>query len=675
MHTHAPRAIRLVLAGMLAIAMASPALGQQDAAQDAQGAQAQERPRLEDPDGRFSVPIPTDWQAEQQDGYGVLTSPAGGIEIFVLALDETDLREAIEQAWQRVEPEFDLAVDQTQSPPPSGEIEEQLVISYDSAQDRVVQAVAQLHEGAAYLLLVDAELTAVQQRTSQLQIVQSGFQIAAIQETDLSGEEAGAIDAELLADLESYIRDSLDAFEVPGAAVAIVREDEIVWTEGFGVRDVETGAQVGPETLMMIGSVTKTMTTMLMADLVARGAMDWSTPVDEILPEFQVSDPELTERFLVRHLVCACTGVPRRDLELVFNSAQLSAEDVVRSLAGFEFFTDFGEAFQYSNQLVATGGYVAAAAAGTSFGSLYQGYLDAMHERILGPIGMAWSTFSFESAEARTDRATPYGIDASFELLPLPLSAERFVTPVAPAGALWSNAIDMGRYLITQIRGGVAPAGVRVVAEESLARTWEPQVSVSDTASYGLGWIVGEYQGVEVLSHGGNTFGFTADLAFLPDAEVGIVVLANRRNANAFAQAVRVRLFEALYGQPYEYDEQARFQHQQLRDQVTQTLQDTEGNVDPETVAPFVGTYTNDALGQITISLTGDRLLLDAGEFSSRLLPSSQEDQPDTYLLTDPPLLGLPVELVRSDDGTPSVVLGRGAVEYTFAPAEDAAGS
>jgi hypothetical protein len=222
MNARTSRDFRFVVALILAIAMAGLGLGQgqDDAAQDqAQGA-TQDRPRLQGPDGSFSVPIPVDWESEQREGYGVLTSPEGGIEIFVLSLDEADLRAAIERAWQRVDPDFDLPVDQTQSPPPSGEVEEQLVVSYDTAEDRVVQAVAQLHEGTAYLLLVDAELTAVQQRTSQVQIIQSGFRIAAIQETDLAGQEAAATDDAMLADLETYVQDSLDAFDVPGAAVA-----------------------------------------------------------------------------------------------------------------------------------------------------------------------------------------------------------------------------------------------------------------------------------------------------------------------------------------------------------------------------------------------------------------------------------------------------------------------
>ena len=681
MHSRRPHIVDLALAILIAVAAASlpGALAQDGQNGDAEAAEPQpaqqqpsEQQRVEGPSGRFTFPVPADWQADVHEEYVLLTSPEGGIEIYGLAVDEADTAAAIEQGWQRVRPEFDLPVDQTQNPPPSGEVEDVLVQTYETGQDRIVQAVAQLYDGTSYLLLVDAELAAAQRRTSQIQIIQSGFQIAAIEETDLSGMDAAQIDEAMLEDLETYIQGALDSFAVPGAAVAIVRGDEIVYANGFGARSRGSDQPVTDETLMMIGSTTKTMTTMLLADLVAAGELSWDTPVEDILPQFRVSDPQLTDRFLVRHLVCACTGVPRRDLELVFNSAELTAEDVIRSLETFEFFTDFGEAFQYSNQLVATAGYVAAAATGAEFGSLHGGYVEAMRERILRPIGMAWSTFDFEEVEARQNVATPYGLTAGFELVELPLSAERFVVPVAPAGGLWSNAIDMGRYLITHMQGGVAPAGVRVVPQEPLARTWEPQVSISDTASYGLGWIVQEWKGLDILGHSGNTFGFTSELTFLPAADVGIVVLANRRNANAFTSAIQVRFFESLYGQPHEFAAQAEFQHQQQIDGLARVRDETNDEVAIGSVAPYTGRYDNEALGKITLQLADGALWLDAGEFRTTLLPNVEDDQPDTYLSINPPLTGLPVELTEAEDGTPNVVLGLGEVEYTFTPIEDA---
>src|SRR5690606_25192860 len=126
-----------------------------------------------------------------------------------------------------------------------------------------------------------------------------------------------------------------------------------------------------------------------------------------VLPQFAVADPELTETMAVRHLVCACSGVPRRDLELAFHYGHLTAEDIVESLRSFEFFTPFGEAFQYSNQLVATGGYVAAAADGAAFGELFEGYAASLERRVLKPIGTNDPTLSIDQVVSRGEYAFP----------------------------------------------------------------------------------------------------------------------------------------------------------------------------------------------------------------------------------------------------------------------------
>src|SRR5690606_1005262 len=152
----------------------------------------------------------------------------------------------------------------------------------------------------------------------QITIVDSGFAITALEVTDLSGVAPLPLSAELIAELEAYIVETMAKLGVPGAAVAIVRDGEIVYANGFGVRELGKDDPVTPETLMMIGSTTKSMTTMLMGTLVDEGLMDWDTPAVEILPSFAVADPEITQRITMRNMVCACTGVPRRDAELLF---------------------------------------------------------------------------------------------------------------------------------------------------------------------------------------------------------------------------------------------------------------------------------------------------------------------------------------------------------------------
>ena len=137
------------------------------------------------------------------------------------------------------------------------------------------------------------------------------------------------------------------------------------------------------------------------------------------------------------------------------------------------------------------------------------------------------------------------------------MAAEENYLPTTPAGGLWSNAREMARYVQTELAGGVAPNGTRVVSAEQLAETWAPGVALSSApaASYGLGWKSEDYHGQRVISHSGGTFGFASEVAFLPEADLGIVVLSNARTpGDAFPYAVQYRLFELLFEQEAESD-------------------------------------------------------------------------------------------------------------------------
>jgi CubicO group peptidase (beta-lactamase class C family) len=638
-----------------------------------------------DPQGRFTVPIPANWTATTRDGYALLTSPQDEIEVAIVVLPDADPEAAVAQAWTTVDPVFDTPVLKVTEVPPYGGVERVISVDYDTGESDVVMvALGLLADGNTYALLFRGDLIAVSQRSAQLSIIQTGFQIAGIEGVDLAGVQPLPFNDEIRAELESYIERKLTEFGVPGVSVAVVQDGEIVYAQGFGVRELGKDAPVTPETLMMVGSTGKTMTTMMMATVVDDGLVSWDTPVQEVLSQFSVADPELSQQITMRNLVCACTGVPRRDLQLIFNADELSAEDIVESLQEFEFFTEFGEAFQYSNQLVATGGYAAAAATGAAWGSLYEVYVDEMQARIFDPIGMENTTFSFDEVVADDNYALPHtiGVEVPYELAPL--SMERVVEPVAPAGAAWSNVLDMARYLLTELDEGVAPDGTRVVSTENLAETWEPQVPVDANASYGLGWFVDEYKGQRVIHHGGNTFGYTSDLAFLPDAGVGITILTNGRATDALNQAVRFRLLELLFEQPEEYDAQADFVNQTVRGMVAEPVAETVP-VTAEAVEPFLGRYHNDELGGLEMVWADETLFFDVGEFSMevRALPAEEETaegnaaeatatpgNADTtgYVIYGAPMTGLPLHLEMGEDGQPQVIFGMGVDEYTFTP-------
>ncbi len=249
----------------------------------------------------------------------------------------------------------------------------------------MVQAQGRLKDGTVYIDLYDVQMAGVQKRAAQLGIISSGFKVLAQQQVDLSSAQPLTITTAITEELEAFIDKYMAAFEIPGAAVGIVQNGQLVYAKGFGEANPETGAPMTPDTRMMIGSTGKSLTTMMMATLVDDGLMSWDTPVVELYPSFKVKDPELTKTITMRNLVCACTGVPRRDMEWLFNSNHLTPKDTVAALADFEFYTKFGEAFQYSNQMVATAGYIAGQVAEGNHGDLAGDYAKALQEPCAGP--------------------------------------------------------------------------------------------------------------------------------------------------------------------------------------------------------------------------------------------------------------------------------------------------
>lgn len=474
-----------------------------------------------------------------------------------------------------------------------------------------------------------------------------GQQATPLAGPDLRGVTPLSLAGERVASFRTYVADALTRYDMPGAAVAVVQGGEVVLLEGFGVTGADGEAQVTPETMFMIGSITKSLTTMLAAALVDAGEIAWETRLVDLLPGFATGDPALTERLTIQDAFCNCSGLPGPNLELYFGAGPQTPAAVTTALADVEPVAPFGEQFIYSNLLVAAGGYALGLAVDRQAADPGRAYDAALRQWVLEPIGMPRSTFEPVAVAATGDYALPHAVDLSGDLRTLPLSAERWVAPVRPAGGLWSNGREMARYLQTELAAGVAPDGAVVASAANLSRTWQPQVAVPDLyggpslvresmAGYGLGWMTGDYHGLSTLSHSGGTTGFAARLTLLPEADLGIVVLTNALLLTpmplAFAHAVQFRLFEVLFDLPLEF-ETALATTAPVRPAVAL------GQLDPAAVAPYAGAYVEPTLGEVTVSLQGDALVLDTGEVTTTLSPLAGTDA-DTpvYLFHDPPL-------------------------------------
>jgi CubicO group peptidase (beta-lactamase class C family) len=275
---------------------------------------------------------------------------------------------------------------------------------------------------------------------------------------------------------------------------------------------------------------------------------------------------------------------------------------------------------------------------------------------------------------AGNDYATPHAPDLEGNSVPLSmLLDDEWIAPVAPTGALWSSAREMTRYIQTELRRGVAPDGERVVSAENLERTWQPGVAMNlgpetpalfaaTSSHYGLGWVVGAYGGQRLVSHTGGTYGFNSLVTFLPDADLGLVVLTNRNGAGGkLAFAAQFRLFELLFAQPATIGDilEAVVSGE---DAARADLLAQLGQVDPTAVTPYLGRYANPDLGAMTLALRADTLVFDTGAERSELRPRLDTSGAVTdYVFINPPRGSNPpimyVALGEDAEGRSQVVL------------------
>jgi CubicO group peptidase (beta-lactamase class C family) len=348
------------------------------------------------------------------------------------------------------------------------------------------------------------------------------------EDAERANDTAGpAITQAEVAAFATFLKEIRAEYQIPGLAAAIVQSDETIFAEGFGVRNVETGEPVTPETLFHIGSTQKSMTAMLIATLVDDGYLDWDTPLVEIDPDFELSDPDATKQVTIRHLLSMSSGIPD-DAEEEFDIENSTAEDVFTLVTETPLLGQPGEVFSYSNPSSALAGYMGVLAAGGEFGKLYNGYAQLIQERILDPIGMDTATLSVEEVRANPNLSSSHIFDEDEQVI-VAESYDFTGDPLAPSGSLKASVLDMARYMSTQVSRGVAPNGKHVVSEENLTATWQPHISEdgNENSSYAMGWSVTEQAGVEVIWHDGSYDSFNSTLVFVPATRTGLVILTN----------------------------------------------------------------------------------------------------------------------------------------------------
>ncbi len=477
-----------------------------------------------------------------------------------------------------------------------------------------------------------------------------------------AGRKAHELDGARIAALSRFVEDGQKATGVPGVSVGVIQDGKVVFAGGFGLRELGRPTKVDADTLYMIASNTKGLTTLLLAKLVDQGKLTWETPVTSLLPTFKLGDADTTSRVRVEHLICACTGLPRQDMEWLFQFEGVTPEGALATLSTVQPTSKFGEMFQYSNLLAGAAGFVGGH---VLFPSLELGaaYDKAMQTQVFDPLGMKATTFDYGRALAG-NHASAHAPDVDGKAARAVFEIDYSIIPLRPAGGGWSSVDDMLKYVAMELAEGTLPGGQRYLAKEPLLARRAPKVPIGKDTTYGMGLTVDKTYGVPVVHHGGDMIGFHSDMMWLPEQNVGAVVLTNGDPGWLIRGGFQRKLLEVLFdGQP-EADAALAASAKTFFEEMAADRRLLVIPADAADTAKLAAHYASTALGEIAVSHAGAATVFDFGEWKSEVASRHNPDGSGSFITIAPGVAGF--EFVVGSGSQRTLVLRDAQHEYVF---------
>jgi CubicO group peptidase (beta-lactamase class C family) len=408
--------------------------------------------------------------------------------------------------------------------------------------------------------------------------------------------------------LREYINDRMAEWKVPGLAIAIVKESEVIFAEGFGWRDADKKLPVTSQTLFAIASCSKAFTTTSIGILVDRDRLDWDKPVRDYLPTFKLYDSYASEGITVRDLVTHRSGLPRHDL--LWYNTPFSPQELIDRLQYLEPSQQLRTKYQYQNLMYVTAGCLVSRVTNNS-------WQEFVRQEIFQPLGMNDSNFSVIQSQQSDNFALPYQKrDDRVRQIPF-----LNIDAIAPAGSINSNIADLSKWLIFQIDRGKF-SDREIISETNFQQIHTPQIIISDRfveydevwyESYGLGWFIYPYRGHHVVEHGGNIDGFSALTLLLPQEKIGTVILTNLESTR-LPTMIAYQICDRLLGLK-QIDWNQRFKEADLKNKAEKQTKEQKRKSDCKTgtkpshlLQDYVGNYEHPGYGIITIELKEKRL-------------------------------------------------------------------
>src|SRR5438105_454703 len=419
-----------------------------------------------------------------------------------------------------------------------------------------------------------------------------------------------------LAGFDQYITKTMQDWKVPGLAIAVVKDDSIMFMKGFGTRTMGTAQPVDEHTLFAIGSSSKAFTATLVAMMVDQGKMHWDDAATTYLPGVQLFDPYVTRELTVRDLLTHRSGLTRGDL--MWYATDYNRDEILRRVRFLKPTWSVRSRFGYQNIMYLAAGQAVAHVAGTSWDEL-------VRERIFTPLGMTESNTSTRDLAGKPNVATPH-TDVNDTLIVVPWHN---IDNIGPAGSINSNVSDMIKWVRFQLAQG-SVKGKALVSPSALGETHTAQMVIPVGAdakqlnpfthleTYGMGWFLSDYRGRELDQHGGNIDGMSAMVALMPEEKLGMVILTNA-NGSPVPTIAMYRVIDALLNEPArDWNAEYRKQFDKFRAQAKEAeqkrlAQRTMGTKPSLPLDRYAGVYSDSMYGDASVRFVNGALRMSYG--------------------------------------------------------------
>ncbi len=418
--------------------------------------------------------------------------------------------------------------------------------------------------------------------------------------------------------LDAYIEQGLKDWQVPGLAIAIVKDGKVVACKGYGVTNISTGAKVDANTLFFIASNTKLFTGTALANLAYQNKINLNDKISKYYPEYKLYDKQSTALVTIKDMLTHRIGTKTFQGDFTFWNTTLSRNEIMRRMQYLKPSTNFRDSYGYCNSCFLTAGQVIPKVTNLS----WEAYIT---NELITPLDMKSTTAVGNDIASRVSNiAIPYTTSFTNVLQPVPYDEW---DNLGPAASIVSNVTDMAHWLQFQLDSGKYN-GKQVMPWQVLQATRDMHISTGSRKSswlpvhfrgYGLGVFMADYNGKQIYWHTGGAAGMVSNVCFVPESNLGIVILTNNDN-QSFFEALRYQLLDSYLNVPYTNRSKAQLTsfNDDMAEQVKQ-VNDWKNEVQIEMgkygavrkeMAQYAGTYYNQLYGTIRIKNLANYLLI-----------------------------------------------------------------